>query len=134
MRKSLITAMLILACTGCGSAYFYHPTPEAYNRSISQWIGFGAAELYADWGYPQATQSIDDNTYLETYYKLNRNTQIRPVKQSAGYYRPFNERWDTIISKYKTQPMPENYNCRTSFIIVNGVIVDYSYKGYGCVE
>ncbi len=132
MRKGFIAALLVLVCSGC--AYFYHPTHGAYNRTLASWVGRGTTDLYHEWGYPQSVQSIADDTFLETYYKDNSFTQIRFSQVHDGSYRPFTEVWETKLSKLKEQPMPKSYNCRTSFIVINGVIMDYSYKGYGCVE
>jgi hypothetical protein len=101
---------------------------------MGTWVGRNIADLYLEWGYPQSIQSISEDTFVETFYKDNSFTQIRPISVKAGSYRPFADKWEVKLSKFKEQPMPENYNCRTSFIVINGVIVDYSYKGYGCVD
>ena len=65
MKKSLITTLLVLICGGC--AYFYHPTYTAYDRKISHMVGRGTAELYAEWGYPQKTQSINCKNCSEMF-------------------------------------------------------------------
>ena len=132
MKKSFAISLLALACAGC--AYFYHPSEAAYNHTIAGWVGRGTADLYAEWGYPQSSYSISNNTFLETFYVFNKSPNIRPVKEVSRCYRPFTDKWETKLNPFTLQPMPAEYNCRTSFIIVNGVIVDYSYKGYGCVE
>ena len=132
MKNIFVAVLITLACSSC--AYFYHPTHTAYDRMVASWVGRGTADLYEEWGYPQSVQSVDDDTYIETYYKDVRYTQVRPVSASVGSFRPFTDKWDAKLSKLKEQPMPKNYNCRTSFIAENGIIVDYSYKGYGCVE
>ena len=132
MKKHLIAALMVLVCSGC--AYFYHPTHTAYNRMVSSWVGNNARDLYMEWGYPQETKSIDDNTFLETYYKYNSLPSLRMVNSSEGSYHPFNDDWDVKTSMFKDQPMPHRYNCQTSFIVTNGVIIDYSYQGSGCVE
>ncbi len=132
MKKGFTVSLLALLCAGC--AYFYHPSEQAYDRSTSNWIGLGSAELYAEWGYPQKSEAISENAVLETYYVLNKEPFVRSIKQDYTYYRPFSYKWETKVHPFSLQQMPEEYNCRTSFIIVNGVIVDYSYKGFGCVE
>ena len=132
MKKHLLAALMIFVCSGC--AYFYHPTHDAYNRSMSHWVGLGAPDLYREWGYPQETQSIDENTFLETYYRYNSFPHIRLVNSDDSPYHPFNEDWNVKVGQFANQPMPQRYNCKTSFIVVNGVITDYSYQGSGCVE
>jgi len=133
MKKSLVVSLLALFSAGC--VYFYQPSEDAYNRTIASWAGRGTADLYAEWGYPQSSQSVSDNTFLETFYVYNTATKVRPIKQASRFYRPFTDKWNTKLNSFTLQPAGiEEYNCRTSFIIVNGVIVDYSYEGYGCVE
>ncbi len=132
MKKFFIVTVLTLVCSSC--AYFYHPSHTAYNNKVANFVGKSVSELYKEWGYPQAAQSVSENTYIEIYYKDVSFTQLRSTSAKVGSYRPFSDKWATKLNHFEEQPMPESYNCRTSFIVVNAIIVDYSYKGYGCVE
>lgn len=131
MKKKFAVIALALVCAGC--ALYYHPTEEAYNRMVSSWVGRGTADLYAEWGYPHQSKNISDNTVLECYYNTTEHTTYYPKVAEKDFYRPFVYDWDAKINKFHLAPAPEEYNCKTSFVIVNGIVVDYSYKGFGCV-
>ena len=131
MKKSFAVVALALLCAGC--ALFYYPSESSYNRMVGGFVGRGTADLYSEWGYPHQSKSIDDNTILECYYNTTEHTIPYPKAMEKEYYHPFSYNWEAKISKFQLTPAPEEYNCKTSFIIVNGIIVDYSYNGFGCV-
>ena len=132
MKKSFVVLFLALICSSC--ALFYRPTEGAYNRSVASWVGRGTADLYAEWGYPQSSHLISENTYYETFYKETEGSFLRFSNDRIDNHRKFLDKWETKVSSFNTDEMPKDYNCRTSFIIVNGIIVDYSYEGSGCVD
>lgn len=132
MKKGFVVALLSLICSGC--AYFYHPTHEQYARMLATWPGHGTKDLYEEWGYPNSIQQIDDNTFLETYYTKKFFPYLRPISQIADSKHQFTDKWEAKVNSFDIQSIPESYNCRTSFIAVNDIIVDYSYEGSGCVE
>lgn len=131
MKKHFAVIALSILCAGC--ALLYYPSEDAYNRMVGGWVGRGTADLYAEWGYPHQSKHINETTVVECYFKTTEHTVPYPKGAEEKHYRPFVYDWDAKINTFHLAPAPEEYNCKTSFVIVNGIIVDYSYKGFGCV-
>jgi len=64
MKKTLIMTTVIFNC-GCVP----NLNVASYEDELSNWVGKSEYTLYSEWGYPNATYSVDYNTFIVTYIK-----------------------------------------------------------------
>lgn len=126
MKQSLWLLTICVLMAGCR----HEPTVAAYQGELNGWIGKSEEDLYASWGYPNTSYSVADDTFIATYIE-NFNT---PVQGDADPYAD-----EMVYSAMKTPtfglPTPQGvYYCKTSFVIQNGVVVDYNLNGDDCVR
>ena len=112
------------------SACQYTPTATNYQKSLGDWLGQSESALYENWGNPNFTYPVDGNTFIATYIE-SKNTPI------DSDYQPYDE--NLVYSAMEVPsyglPTPQGiYYCKTSFVIKNGIIVDYNFNGDDCVK
>lgn len=98
----------VLAITGCA-------TQAKYEESLRSWEGSDASDLVARWGVPLRTIDLDGGKKAYEYYEGQNN---------AIYGR----------NPYSNTVTQTNYQvgCATTFIISNGKVESWSYRGNIC--
>ena len=126
MRKFIYLLTGLLMLSGCVDVGYSH---SAYQQKLSAWVGRGINSLYATWGQPQQIVPVSDNTILATYYgsesqPLNNNYQ--PYARELSYAA-------MAVPTYGLPPAPPLYYCKTTFVIRNGIVIDYNFNGDDCL-
>lgn len=101
---------------------------KAYNSQLQKWRGQSASMLYADWGTPQRTVPLNGDSIMVSYYRAEddlTDNEFAPF-DSEIYYNTL------TLPYYGMAPEPPLFYCETSFVIKDGIIVDYSFSGNDC--
>lgn len=112
------------------SACYHTPTATSYQKSLGDWLGQSENALYENWGNPNFTYPVDGDTFIATYIE-SKNIPI------DSDYKPYND--NLVYSAMEVPsyglPTPQGiYYCKTSFVIKNGIVVDYNFNGDDCVK
>jgi len=119
----LLTGLIFLA--GCQDISYAN---SAYQQKLGNWIGSGINSLYAAWGQPQQITAIDGNTILVTYYSSER----RPIDNDYLPYAGELSYGAMAVPNYGLPTPPPLFYCKTSFVIRNGIVIDYNFNGDDC--
>ena len=124
MKKWLLLMFFVSGCQNVNQA-------QRYGENLSHWIGWPETQLYAVWGRPTQVFHVDMSEKVVTYVKASQ-------KESSIYGDTGQEgfslgKW---ISGWFEPPVmreqPPIYYCKTSFVIKNGVVVQYNFNGDYC--
>lgn len=124
MPKILYLICGLLLTVGCQS----FNDSQVYNRQLQKWRGQSASELYADWGTPQQTVPLSGDSVMVSYYRAENDSsdnEFAPF-DSDIYYNAL------TLPYYGIAPEPPLFYCETSFVIKDGIIVDYTFTGNNC--
>jgi len=118
----LITVVLLSSCSGASyKAYSYH-------QKMGLWVGKDAEFLYNQLGTPQHVEASGVDTILATYYQTERRPKDNVIHP---YIRKLSQ--EVMEQIYKPQPeAPQEYYCKTTFVIRNNIVVNYSFEGDEC--
>lgn len=100
-----VTALLLLGLAACA-------TTEGYENVLKSWVGSREIALVASWGAPHRVYEAGNGDRALTYY--NERTVSVPLDTGAV--------------------IPVEYSCETTFIVVDGVVDSWSYRGNDCVQ
>ena len=123
MKKTFYLLTLLLVLTGC-----VRYSMSTYEAKLGNWIGKSAKTLYEQWGRPQSTSMVDANTYILTYFE----SESTPIDDN---YEPYSSEieYDVMtVPNYGLPVEPPIFYCKTSFIVRNGIIVDFDFNGDDC--
>ena len=126
MKNFKYVFLLALFLAGCrGPEYKY----TSYQQKVGDWVGTDAKFLYARWGKPQQVVSRGTDTLIVTYYQTsNYKPENNMINKSVRDL--YQEVMDMIYQEQARAP--EKYECKTVFVVRNGVVVDYEFSGDGC--
>jgi len=124
MKKLLMLLFLLSACQSANHA-------QVYGENLSHWIGWPETQLYAMWGRPTQIFYVDLNEKIVSYTKTSQNGEN--IYGNIGQQGFSLSKW---ISGWFEPPVmrqqPPLYYCKTSFVIKNGIIVQYNFNGDYC--
>lgn len=130
MLNKLILALFLLFVGACSSM-----NSSNYENELQNWIGQSEYRLYQAWGTPANVVYITPNkkvvTYVKTFAKGN-NT----LYENQLYYQGMGNNdslWDQLFGP-PAQQQSNWYYCNTSFVIQNGVVINYNFNGDDCVN
>lgn len=101
---------------------------QAYNRQLQKWRGQSASELYSDWGTPQQTVPLGNDSVMVSYYRA----EDEPTDDE---FMPFDSEmyYDALtLPYYGIAPELPLFYCQTSFVIKDGIVIDYTFTGNDC--
>ncbi len=120
----MILLLCIMFLTGCTSS-------GNYDQSMQKWMGVSQEALYYSWGEPDNVLNVTPNETVVTYIQ----TQNQPIGGDTEPYAGSEIYYPAIETP--NYGFPDNqqntYYCKTSFTIVNNVVVNYSFNGDDCV-
>lgn len=126
----LILTFILFACA----------TPVKYDRNLNQKIGETKAELIKQMGRPSAAKIFANGDELLAYTKANDvyvpsefylYNQGALSNESDAYYSPFLGDYD--YSPYgATFGYNVEYFCQTVFLIQNGMVTGWKWRGNNC--
>lgn len=115
-------------------------TPEKYDQKLDTWVGKTESQLQAKWGRPSAARIMDNGNKVITYTKANNmyvpsEFYIYNPGQEPNVdvvYTPFNGDYNfspyTAAYGYQVEEL-----CQTSFLVQNGIITGWKWRGNDCV-
>ncbi|MDC3409927.1 hypothetical protein OAY88_01180 [Alphaproteobacteria bacterium] len=120
--KLLFTILLTLFLTGCFT------TQKEFEDKLSSWIGYTEEDLVASWGIPQRVYELKGKRYLTW---VNTGQMTLPGTQPT-YQTSIIGGYATTTAIGGTAPMNIMLNCERTFVIENGRIQTWSWKGNNC--
>ena len=132
MRKiafALILCFLLFACA---------LSDTSYEQKLAPWIGKTEQTLIASWGKPTAQKITAQGQTLLSYVK--QNEYLVPMEYFYDYpgwidadivYDPYFT--DNAFAPYAQIVDTEvEQICQTTFVVQNGIITSYHFRGNGC--
>ena len=121
MKKFKIFCLLLgLLCIACEK-----PTESNYYQNVKSWIGKTPEELITSWGEP--TQVINNNNRQYYIYMVDKDIPLPGTDGQGGNGQL------TYINPLTTTPAYNvNLFCQTTFIVREGIIVDWLFEGNAC--
>ena len=125
---TLIVTFLLFACA----------TPAKYDDKLNGFLGHNEAYLIKKMGKPSATKIISDQLTVVSYVKAN-NTYVPSEfyiygaqdNSTNNFYNPFLNDYDftpySAAFGYQVE-----YYCQTVFLLENGIITGWKWKGNDC--
>lgn len=101
----IVSALLLIGLAACA-------TTEGYKEAVESWVGAREITLVAQWGAPHRVYDASNGERALTYY--DSRTVSVPLDTGAV--------------------IPVEYSCETTFIVVDGVIDSWSFRGNDCVR
>lgn len=123
--RNFITALSVCSVAACGSLFDNQP----YSVKLQKWVGRSEYQLYNAWGNPENEFYVTPDkkvvTYVQTYSSGSPN-----FYNDELYYQGMGE--DNGIFGPPPEAQIDDYYCKTSFVIQDSIIVDYSFNGDYC--
>lgn len=120
----MILLLCIMFLSGCASG-------GNYEQSMQKWMGVSQEALYYSWGEPDNILTVTPNEMVVTYIQTENEAvdgNTEPYADDEVYYPAIE------TPNYETPDNEQNaYYCKTSFTIVNNVVVNYTFSGDDCV-
>ncbi|MBO5443070.1 MAG: hypothetical protein J6A33_04725 [Alphaproteobacteria bacterium] len=120
----MILLLCIMFLSGCASG-------GNYEQSMQKWMGVSQEALYYSWGEPDNILTVTPNEMVVTYIQTENEAvdgNTEPYADDEVYYPAIE------TPNYGTPDNEQNaYYCKTSFTIVNNVVVNYTFSGDDCV-
>ena len=129
MLNRFVLALFLLFVVACSSV-----SSSAYENELQSWIGKSEYRLYQVWGAPADVVYVTPNKKVITYVKTSTKGSNAPYENQLYYQGMGNNDslWDKLFAP-PAQKQTNWYYCNTSFIIQNGVIINYNFNGDNCV-
>ncbi len=134
MRKSVYVLFLIAFLFSCAST-------EKYDTKLNSLIGVNKDELISRMGPPSGVKILPDGNEVISYTVANNvyvPSEFYLYNQGAlsnegDMYAPFLSDYD--FSPYgDTFGYDVEYFCQTAFVIKNGVVTSWKWRGNNCVS
>lgn len=132
-RNILLYILVIIFLFACA-------TPQKYDAELNRLVGQNVSVLEKNWGRPALRQMLDNGGEIVTYiktddvfvpsetYLYNQSFQGNPF----DVYQPFINEYD-FSAPDDGQWNQVKYVCRTSFLVQDGIIAGWKWKGNGCL-
>lgn len=129
MLNKFVLALFLLFVGACSSV-----NSSGYGNELQNWIGQSEYRLYQTWGAPANVVYIAPNKKVITYVKTSAKGSNTPYENQLYYQGMGNNDslWDKLFGP-PAQQQANWYYCNTSFVIQNGVIINYNFNGDNCV-
>lgn len=124
MKRIFLFLLFSVLISGCA-------TTAGYEKILNTWIGLSEEQLFEKWGVPDVIYQNNDKKYF--VYNSQSSSYIPGVAPS--YYSTYNSFTNTITTTtYGGMPgYTMNLYCKTTFILENGVISNWQWRGNNCV-
>lgn len=122
MKINLLSVtLLILLISGCA-------TTSGYEQRLNSWMGTSEVQLIRSWGVPAQVYQTGNSKYL--VYNSSRNVYL--PGSSPAYTTTFIGNTAYTSSYGGSAPQNINFQCQTTFEIINGQLMSWRYKGNDC--
>ncbi len=127
----VVLAMFLFACA----------TSEKYDRKLAGWVGKTESSLVAKWGRPSATRILDNGDKIITYTKAN-NVYVPSeyyIYNTTGAQPSDTVLYSPFMDNYDFGPYSQTFGyqveeiCQTAFLIQDGIITGWKWRGNDCV-
>lgn len=134
MRTLILIGLSLLFVISCA-------TSAKYDTRLNGWLGKSETRLAQKWGKPSATKIMNNGDKVVTYTKADgvyipAQFYIYNPGQVANeddIYTPFDGEYD--FGPYNELVGYEvSKTCQTSFLIQNGIISGWKWRGNDCVS
>ena len=118
MIKLLLMIFMLQSCAHAGDS------EVVYSRKLRYWIGQNTQSLYNTWGYPMKKISLGNGKFLAVYYQ----------KETPPDDFSFNSiEYDNLLyNDYGTSQYLPLFHCKTTFLIEQNIVTNYSFSGNDC--
>ncbi len=116
--------VLMISLAGCATA-------EKYDAQMASYLQMTERDLVLRWGTPDNVYKVSDRERIFTY-------NVRETYHNPG--TPASTVTEVIDGEVYTRttggtpPSTYHSDCMTNFVIRGGYVVDYSFRGNGCVS
>lgn len=134
MFKNIYLYMLILIFL------FACATPGGYDKKLSDMTGQKVSVLIEKWGRPDSRQILPDGSEIYTYV---RSEDVYVPSEFYTYNQGFEPSEDVVYGPFNNDAWfnyAENTGyevkefCQTAFMIQNGVVTGWKWRGNNCVS
>lgn len=132
-RNILLYILVLIFLFACA-------TPQKYDARLNRLIGQKVSVLQKDWGTPSAKKILDDGGMVITYTKADN---VFVPSEFYVYNQSFQDNPDMVyqpfVTDYDFAPYGESfgyevkYVCQTTFLVQNGIITGWKWKGNDCL-
>ena len=124
--------LFLIVCVLGGCSIFGQT--RSYSAELQQWVGKNEYQLYNVWGAPTHIYYITPDKKMIVYVSDTSQGVNNPYVNQLYYQgmNPDNEWWDKIFGVPEKR-QPDVYYCKTSFVVQNGIVVNYNFNGDNCV-
>ncbi|MBR2299677.1 MAG: hypothetical protein IJ870_03785 [Alphaproteobacteria bacterium] len=125
----LIFVLLLFACAANNANY---------NKELEQWVGQPVKALETAWGKPTGQKIISANTRVLTYTKTSEYFVPTEYYYDNLGWGATDLVYDPFFGEYEMTPYAQIVDtevqgiCQTSFVVNDGVIRSYQWRGNGC--
>lgn len=113
--------VFVLFISGCA-------TTKGYEQIVNSWVGKSEAQLVRVWGVPAQVF----NSGGRRYFVYNSSHNVYLPGTSSTYRTTFYGDTARTTSYGGSAPQTLNYQCETTFELMNGKVVFWRYKGNNC--
>lgn len=134
MKKIYLSLLSLLFVFACASN-------AKYDKRLESWIGKPVNSLTAKWGEPSAKKFLANGDSVITYTKAN---DVYVPSEFYYYNQGFEPSEDVVYSPflndYDFSPYMNNFgyevvdSCQTSFLIQEGLVTGWKWKGNDCIS
>lgn len=117
----LLFVLFLAGCVGTGD----------YNETLQNWVGISEENLYYHWGNPANVTYIAPHEKLVTYFQ----GETVPLDGNTEPYQGYEVNYQAVETPNYDAPgvASDNYFCRTTFTVSNGIITNFTFEGDDCV-
>ncbi|WP_153307520.1 lipoprotein [Desulfospira joergensenii] len=121
MRKTIFLLLLALVVSSCA-------TTAGYKKIVESWIGASELDLIRSWGPPQQTYETGGVKFL--VYNSSRNVYLPGRAPTYSTKVIGNTAYTTSSGGRPARNL--NYNCQTTFEVIDDKIVSWKFRGNDC--
>lgn len=126
--KNILLFLFLLLVASCSLF-----KSSGYDKTMQNWVGQSEYALYDFWGQPSDVVYITPYEKVVTFIQTSSNG-YDDIYSNELYYQGMGEDnglWKKLFGP-PAQQQANIYFCKTSFVIRNGVVIDYNFSGDDC--
>ena len=120
---------IVLMMTGCQ----LYGAENNYSTQLQKWVGRPENALYQSWGLPDKIVPVTPAEKLVVYVTTTSQGVENPYSEQLYYQGMGDDDWWNDLYGPPVFNQPQVYYCKTSFVIKDGVVVNFNFNGDNCV-
>ena len=120
---------IVLMMTGCQ----LYGAEDNYSAQLQKWVGQPENALYQSWGLPDKIVPVTSAEKLAVYVTTTSQGVENPYSEQLYYQGMGDDDWWNDLYGPPVFNQPQIYYCKTSFVIKEGIVVNFNFNGDNCV-